>query len=1011
MKPLFSIRTRLVAGFVAAVLIFILISFVSYRTTTALVENSRQLAQTQRVLTSLEQVASLLTAAESEVRGYVLTGRENYLTVYHSVSDSFFLELASIRAMTKGNHAQQQRLDALVGLIQERVDLFQQTVETRTDVGQPAAAALIGTDRGRLLTSRILVILQELRAEELTLLARREEEVAGRVTQTDVTLIVGSLISLVLLLVVFFFLNREIRDRTAAEAALRENEQRLFEFLEAVPVGIFILAANGKPYYANRAAKEILGQGIDADLDATRLTESYRAFVAGTSTPYPTDRLPSVLALRGQPASVADIEIQRADRRIPLYVTGTPIHTSAGSIAFSMTAFVDITDQKRAEEELRHAKELAEAATHAKSEFLAMMSHEIRTPMNGVIGMTELLGRTDLTEDQRDFVETIRTSGEALLAIINDLLDFSRIEAGKMDLEKRPFDLRACIEEVFDILAPKAGEKDLDLLYAVDPAIPHVVMGDQVRLRQILINLVGNAVKFTERGEVYVEASLREHQAQALHLNFSVRDTGIGISKDRLDRLFKGFSQIDSSTTRKYGGTGLGLAISKRLVEAMQGSVSVESEVGSGSTFSFTIQTEAGPVPLNRHAGEEPADLSGKRVLIVDDNPTNLKILADHCRRWGMIARTTPSGRQALGWLRGGDPVDVVLLDYHLTDPDVPGLATTIRSLRSAESLSIILMGPAGAVASTGKFPREVYGATITKPVKPSKLFDALMEIVGRGEPTGRGRSLAQRQEQNTEEMGLRILVAEDNPVNQKLLVGVLKLLGYAPTVASNGVEALEALERSPFDIVFMDVHMPVMDGLEATRAIHARWKSLERPLIVALTADAIEGYREQCLAAGMDDFLSKPVLMNDIRAVLQRWGGSRVASTAATAAGVGVLSTLEPGIISTIQRYQTQADTTFALDIVDSFLSHSVILIDSLVQSFKDGKVHEIQYAAHSLRGSALNVGARKLATLCAQVEEIAHRGTLGEAGMVMPDLQSQFETTKSDLRTLREYLSTTTS
>ncbi len=816
---------------------------------------------------------------------------------------------------------------------------------------------------------------------------------------------------------------QDITRRKRALEALQASEASLRAITDSAQDAILMTDPQGRLTFWNPAAEKIVGYTRDEALGRN----AFELLISAKDRDLFQGMFKRFLET-GKRATKSEFIEMTALRKdgshvlVEVSLAGIPLEDGWHSISLVR----DITERNRAKEELveinkqlvetmTRANELAkqsQMANIAKSDFLANMSHEIRTPMNGVIGMTGLLLDTDLSEEQRRYAETVRISGESLLSLINDILDFSKIEAGKMSLEDLDFDLQELVEDLASTLALRAQEKGLELLYSIPTEVPTLLRGDPGRLRQILNNLVSNAVKFTQVGEVAIRVTLESEDDNAVMLRFSVRDTGIGIPSEKIGLLFEKFTQADTSTTRKYGGTGLGLAISRQLAELMGGEVTVESRVGKGSEFSCTVrltkQAEGAKAPAS-----ELADLRNVHVLIVDDNATSREILTSYLSSWGMRSAEVADGPAAIQMLLHaldvGDPFQLAVLDMQMPVMDGEMLGRAIKANERLAKTGMVMLTSLGMRDNANVFREIGFEACLTKPVRNQELKRSLAQALMDKGKAGKGatalpvpkRQLIKDLQTMFAGSKARILLAEDNITNQQVALGLLKKLGLRADAVANGAEVLEALESIPYDLILMDVQMPVMDGLEATRQIRNSVFSANNPLIpiVAMTAHAMQGDEERCLAAGMNDYVSKPVAPQALARVLEKWLNEET-SSAPMQKVVATEVTSQPehpvwDLAGLMERVMD--DQELALQVLDGFpedIAQRIQALEAFLTA-EDGVGAERQ--AHSINGASGIVGGKALRAVALEIEKAAKASLLAEASEKMPELIRQFEKLKA--------------
>jgi len=820
-------------------------------------------------------------------------------------------------------------------------------------------------------------------------------------------------------------LEREMANRSVIERALRESEQRYRDLTEKSQGFIWIHDFDGRLLTVNPAAAHALGWAPEE-----MLGRHIREFVHEEVRP---DIAEYLRHIRNHADLRGTVRMCTRTGEVRIWSFNNSRYCEGERPIWVLANAQDITQLKATEAELAQARDAAVESARLKSEFLANMSHEIRTPLNGVIGMTDLMLGTELTTEQRDYAEMTRASADSLLTIVNDILDFSKIEAGMLAFESLDFGLRNLVESTIEMFAEPAKRKKIELATLVYSDVPDALKGDPGRLRQVLTNLVGNAVKFTLAGEVTVRVIKEAETDDHALVRFSIADTGIGIAEEQQARLFQPFTQADGSTARQFGGTGLGLAISKQLVDRMEGEIGVDSEPGVGSTFWFTAQLEKQPVTAG--AGDGDVDLAGLRVLIVDDNETNRTVIRHYVTSWGMRPEEAQGGSEALAMLRdaheGKDPFDLAVMDLMM--PGMTGfeLARMIKGDAAIAGVRLVLMPSFGKRGHASDAREAGIAAYLVKPVRQSELHDCLIAVVSDRadpiEPPSRlvtRHSLAERSRRPRQ----RILIAEDNLVNQKVLMAQVSKLGYRADLVNNGEEALAALGRYPYTLVLMDCQMPRLDGYAATGEIRKREGDTRRTPIIAITANALAGEREKCKAAGMDDYLAKPVKQEDLRAIIEHWlprdedgalavpeyrGDPGIIAKAADITGGLALSDqlLQNGhagqdadsesVRQRVDELRAECGVDLLGSLIDMFVTDAETRIDTLHRLVADRDANGINESAHALKGSCLNFGADRLAGLLQRLEDCGEENRLDGTATLMTQIEAEFNAVRPFLET----------
>ncbi|MDY6989646.1 MAG: response regulator [Thermodesulfobacteriota bacterium] len=788
-----------------------------------------------------------------------------------------------------------------------------------------------------------------------------------------------------------------LRESTVSIEVLRESQNRFQDVARISGDWIWEVDREGRYAYSSPMVETILG------LRPEEVIGRHFYDFLHPDQEEEVKKLGAEVFAEGKPfKGIVNRKVRTDGETVIVETSGVPVLDKAGSFLGYRGVVRDITERKEQEEQLRAAKEAAEAASEAKSEFLANMSHEIRTPMNGVIGMTGLLLDTELTAQQREYAETVRASGDSLLTVINDILDFSKIEARKLELETLDFDLRATLEDVTDVLAVAAHNKGLEIACLVNHDVPALVRGDPGRLRQVLLNLSNNAIKFTEKGEVVIRATVQEENDTHTTVCFSVSDSGVGIPPDRMDRLFKSFSQVDASMTRRYGGTGLGLAISKQLAEMMGGRIGVESTPGKGSMFWFTAAME------KQSHGQKiqvvvPGDIRGKRVLVIDDNAVNRQVLREQLTPWDCRLDEATGGAEAFEKLHramaDGAPVDIAILDMQMPEMDGETLGRKIKQDPDLKDTIMVIVTSMGLRGDAARMKKIGFAAYLTKPVKQSQLYDCLMAVAGRKTETRQRPSrrivtkpsIAEKRKQK-----IRILLAEDNAVNQKVALHILEKFGYRADAVANGHEAVSALVSIPYDLVLMDVQMPEMDGFAATREIRKSKSEIRNVPIIAMTAHAMKGDRERCLEAGMDDYTAKPIDPKELLEKIEKWiakdkEACHVKERQTPRAAPMDKNQGGPPIDLPKALERVLGDREFLERILEQFTTTIPSRLEALAAAMEQRDGQALEREAHRLKGSAANLSADRIAADALHLEQMGREGNLAGGKQALSALNEE--------------------
>ncbi len=1004
------LEQNIATGFIASLFLLSLVGVASYISMQRTMQDRWSNRLSRMILVDLLQLESAIKDIETSQRGFVLTQNESFLEPYAAGRVEAENLINSLRELTQDDPMLSARLEKVAVATQDRMEFAEYVIHVDREQGPQAAAQLIQAGTGMQLMDEILATIDDMTDATMKLVDQRTKRTASTENITMAVISFGTLAGIAIVFAASFIIRRDITVKREAESLLRSSETQFRYLADAMSQFVWILDPMGNLTYANARWAEFVGAPREQLTD-----DEWKSSLCWKDLPFFLEHWNNAIS-NARPLE-GEYRLARSRDDTPRWhlCRGEPQLDEAGRIVRWIFTWTDIDQHKQIEASLQEAKGAAESASDAKSQFLARMSHEIRTPLNGIIGMLDLLIGADLNPRQQRYSLMAKSSAEALTALINDILDFSKIEAGKMELSSAEFSLANSVETVAEMIATRASKKKVEIGVFVDPRVPDQVRGDPDRLRQILINLMGNSVKFTESGSITLEVEYVGRSDDHIRIRFAVTDTGIGISAAGTEHLFKTFSQVDVSTTRHYGGTGLGLAICKQLVELMHGEIGVESEMGKGSRFWFEIPLQV--VEQAEPSAATTPDARGLRVLAVEGEPGARSILERQLTSLSMIVQLAATGAETIPILENARaacaPIEVALIDEDLPDMDGSELAATIKAREDLSDTVLMIMVSVNDSPDPESLRKLGFHGHLTKPIRQSQLFDAIISALhaARGSP---GR-LPVPKSLSTERPTPRkqnILVVEDNEVNLIVATEILTRAGYSSGTARNGREAVEAFKSGDYDLILMDCQMPYMDGFEATRTIrdlesmdgNAPGERRHIP-IIALTANAVRGDRERCIEAGMDDYVTKPLQPEALIAAIDKAAEALTVPKASVEApadsdGVAVSNAMSP------QKHSIDApaidmvavardwpdNRRFQHDLLRKFIEKGREDMSQIADRMESGDAPEIERLVHGLKGAAGCIHAERVRQAASKLEGLVHTRSMTSAGTILAELQREF-------------------